>query len=593
MEEVTVSDYIFSTLYEKYGIDTVFTVTGGGAMFLNDSLARNKNITTVFCHHEQACAMAALGYYKETGKPAGVLVTTGCGGTNAITGILDAWQDSSPVVVISGQVNLHQTSFNKDFVRQLGVQEADIISVVRSVTKYSHMVSYKEEISSCIRIAMERCLTGRKGPVWLDVPLDIQSSKVIIKDKIICNNLRDRKVTQEDLLSINGYLQKSERPVFLVGNGCRDNSSLDYIDNLSKKHNIPIVATFLAVDLFSGNENFIGSIGVKGTRASNFTIQNSDLVIAVGTRLSIPTTGYRYDYFARDAKILVIDIDKSEHLKNTVAIEKIYNYRAELFLSNVESKSFDISWLKKCKSWRSKWDMLPQQPNSGNYHGIDLYYFIFCVNSLEDTFSLVSDAGSAYYVSSQFFRPKSLSRYITSGAQADMGFSIPASVGASFANREKKIIAITGDGSFQMNIQELQTIKHYNLPIKIFVWNNNGYLSIKNTQDKFFDGRRFGTDAKTGISFPSVEKICYAYDLKYVKIESENELSTKMKKIMSNQEPVICEVICREDQQILPTIGSVKVGDKIISRPLEDMYPFLEREELRENMIIETIKEEK
>ena len=563
-----VVDYVIDEVY-KVGARHAFTITGGGAMFLNDAVAAHPWITPVCNHHEQASAMAGVAYSKYTGQPSLVCPTTGCGGTNAITGLLDAWQDSVPVIFVSGNVNLHQIS--PPGVRNLGVQEARIIEIVQSITKYAKLIESVDEVEEVVQEALKAASTGRPGPVWIDIPMDIQGKEM-------------------EVFSLQEEIKKAERPLILAGGGitcagiCRD----EFRDFVSKTR-IPIVTTFNAVDLIESDDPyFVGRVGVKGTRAGNFAMQNCDLLLVLGSRLPVPATGYNYKTFAREAKVIVVDIDKDEHSKNTVQIDKFIHSDLKDFFYTKRISTNVPEWQKQCIKWRDEWPIIPAKKSDDS--GIDLYDFTGKLNKYKpDSSVVISDAGSAYYVCSQATGIKGNNRYITSSAQAEMGFTVPACIGAAFAG-SPCVIGVTGDGSVQMNIQELQTIRHHNLPVKLFVWNNSGYLSIRTTQKKFFEGREIGTDEDSGVSFPSLAKIAHAYDIDYVKISDYDSLTPALATIFGDNEPMIIEVMCQKWQEVVPTLQGRKNPDGTISAPpLEDMYPFLSREEFRDNMIVEEV----
>jgi acetolactate synthase-1/2/3 large subunit len=561
-----VADYIIDQVY-KAGAHHIFSVTGGGSMFLNDAVALHKKIIPVFNHHEQASAMSAVAYSKYTNNISAVCVTTGCGGTNTITGILDAWQDSVPVIFISGNVNLNQIA--PKGVRNLGVQEANIVEIVKSITKFSKIIESVDEVENVIQEAIRIATSGRPGPVWIDVPMDIQSQEM-------------------NLFSIDEEIKKSKRPLILAGNGinCAGITKTEFRE-LVHQSKIPVVTSFNAVDLIETDDPYyVGRVGIKGTRAGNFAMQNCDLLLVLGCRLSVPVTAYIYEHFAREAKIIVVDIDADEHSKNTVKIDKFIHSDLKIFLEENKFSSECIEWSDRCLKWREQWPIIPKLPSSDS-EGIDLYDFMRKFNQHKpDESVVVTDTGSAYYVGCQSVKIKGGDRYLTSSSQLDMGFTLPACIGAFFAG-SKNLIGITGDGSFQMNIQELQTIAHHKIPVKIFVWNNDGYLSIRTTQRKYFEGRESGTDSYTGVSFPSIESIAAAYNLKYVKCEKYDNLDEDMVKIFSLNEPVLIEVICQKYQEITPNlVGEKDENGKIKAKPLEDMYPFLSREEFLDNMIV-------
>jgi acetolactate synthase-1/2/3 large subunit len=589
---VRVADYIAKFL-ESRGIKHVFTITGGGAMFLNDGLAKNTNIKGIFNHHEQACAMAAVGYSKVNNQIAVVMPTTGCGGTNTITGVLDAWQDSNKVVFISGNVNKKETTYCSDVpLRKFGVQEANIIDIVKPITKYAVMITNKNSIAYHLEKAFHLCESGRPGPVWIDIPLDIQGSYIDI------NKLDHFFMVEEknniDYSIFEQYLKEAQRPVVIAGYGIHlANAKEDFIKFI-EKYNLPVTFTYLGIDFLpSDHPLYIGRLGTKGDRAGNFAVQNSDLVISLGSSLSVSVTGFRYETFAREAKKFVVDIDENEHKKGTISVDYILKANVKDFLRNcnIEYKNkTNQSWINKCISWRDKWPVF-NETYKDTTKGINIYYFLNELSKKNKPDSItVSDAGSAYYTTSQALQISKQQRYITSGAQADMGFTLPASIGAAVASDSKNIVGITGDGSFQMNIQELQTIVNFNLPIKTFVLNNGGYLSIRNTMDKFFESRYYGTDPKSGLTFPEIEKIAYAYGLPYYRLETSEDLNSKLEEILSLEGYALVEVICPFKQDIVPS-SSAKQNEegKIVSQPLENMFPFLSEEEFNNEMIIKPI----
>jgi acetolactate synthase-1/2/3 large subunit len=594
MQKIRVADVVIKYL-EKLGIKTVFTVTGGGAMFLNDACAGSKIIKTVCNHHEQACAMAAVGYSKMKNCYAATILTTGCGATNSITGLLDAWQDNNPVIFISGQVKRKETTRNaKVPLRQFGVQEADIIQIVKSITKYSVMINKPGDILFCLEKASFEAKNGRPGPVWIDIPLDVQGS-LVDYSCLKRFNAPKRTLPSPTLSQINllkKALAKSKRPIVIAGNGIRLGNSIKEFKDFLTETNIPFVTSYLGVDLLPNNhKQYIGRAGIKGNRAGNFALQNADLVISIGCHLSVSLTGFEYKFFSRDANLFVVDIDKKEHKKNTVKINHFIHSDVNQFFVKFKGKFTFIEWLRTCKKWKEKWPTcLPKYKNDKL---INKYQFIESMQKeLKSNSVVVSDAGSTFYVTSQAFQPIKNQRYITSGAQADMGFTLPAAIGAAFAQKDRMIVGITGDGSFQMNIQELQTLIHYKIPVKLVIWNNDGYLSIRTTQKKFFSGREIGTDKNSGVSFPSTKKIASAYNIPYISSKSIYTLRKNLSKAFSIKGPVIIEIFCPPMQEIIPTASSTKHPDgRMISKPLEDMYPFLSRDEFYDEMIVKPIKE--
>ena len=598
--KMRVADYIAKFIYEQ-GVRDVFMVSGGGMMFLSDGICKHKNLNAVCNHHEQASAYAAVSYSKYSDNLGVAFLTTGCGSTNAVTPLLGAWQDSVPCLFISGQSKRKETIRNSNLkLRQKGVQEADIVAIVESITKYSVMINEPNEIKYHLEKAVYLAKHGRPGPVWLDMPLDVQGA-VIDEDQLNSfdpKELDEIKIipTQKEIDEVRTLLEQAKRPIIIAGHGIRLGKSIKELYILAQKTNIPVVSTFLGVDTFPSTDDlYIGRIGNKGTRSGNFAMQNADLILSLGSRLSVSSTGHEYKLFAREAKVIVVDIDPVEHSKNTICIDKFVQSDVKHFIESLGNckLSFNKSWNETCLKWKKQWPVcLPEYEDSTN--GINLHYFMKIFSSLlKDNSVVLADAGSTFYVASQCIEIDKQRRLITPGGQADMGYSLPSSIGACIANDKKEVLAITGDGSFQMNIQELQTLKHYNLPVKLFVWNNDGYLSIRASQSKFFDNRFIGTDKTSGVSFPEASKIANAYGIKYLKVSDSSDLKEVINEAMMYDGPVLCEVFCIRDQPIVPSASSKKLpSGKMVSKPLEDMFPFLDRDEFYENMLVRPVDED-
>jgi acetolactate synthase-1/2/3 large subunit len=579
---VRVADYV-TTFLESKGVEHVFEVTGGGAMFLNDAVAQS-NLKPIFCHHEQACAMAAVGYTKANNKVSVVIPTTGCGSTNTITGLLDAWQDSHPVMFISGQVNKKDTTYlNSVSLRKLGVQEANIVKIVDSITKYSTMITDAQNIAYELEKAYHMCVSGRPGPVWLDIPLDIQSA--LVDPTQLKHYTPDELVVGTDSINtLKKYLAESKRPIIVAGNGVSLSDTKKEFKQFIETHKIPVAVTFMGIDLLSEDHPlYVGRIGLKGTRAGNFAVANADLIIGLGTSFSIPATGYQYHLFGREAKIVAIDIDQNEHLKNTVKIDEVIvdDLRNVLNTDNLDYVNTNDTWLQKCESWKKKWSVFDRS----DIDQLNMYSFSKKLSETSKDAIVVVDAGSAYYVLAQSLMHN---RILLPSAQGEMGFTIPAAIGAAVAEPQTKVIGVTGEGSFQFNIQELQTIAHNKLPIKLFVLNNGGYLSIRNTQTKFFNKRLSGESEKSGVSFPNLKKIAYAYGIPFTRINNISELNDSLNNILSTNKPHLCEVMCPHNEEIYPTSATLQTDDgKLVSQPLENMAPFLSKDEYENEMIVQ------
>lgn len=596
---IRVADYIANYIHEL-GVRDVFMVSGGGMMFLSDGLALHPDISVTCTHHEQAAAMAAVGYAKYCEGFGVAYVTTGCGGTNAVTGLLDAWQDNVPCLFISGQCKRKETIRTIGLkLRQVGVQEADIIAVVESITKYAIMVSDPKQIAWHLDKAVFLARSGRPGPVWLDIPMDVQGA--MIDETSLVRFAADQEPADyqsepsyTELQAVAELLATAKRPIIVAGQGVRLAGAIPALRRFIETYRIPVVASRLGIDMLpSDHPLFIGRIGNKGDRAGNFAVQNADLVLSLGSRLSVSSTGHEYHTFAREARIVVVDIDPIEHRKNTVRIDRFINADVAAFLKRITlaSPPETSAWTTTCLRWKTQWPVcLPEYADS---ELVNLYYFTDrLTRMMSDKAVVVSDAGSAFYVVAQAGQFTGAQRWVTSGGQADMGYTLPAAVGVSVARNGGEVLAVTGDGSFQMNIQELQTIAHNRLPVKLFVWNNDGYLSIRASQSKFFERRFIGTDSSSGLSFPDTRKIAEAYGLPYFKIALSSELESVLAEVLAHSGPVVCEVMCIRDQEIVPSVASYRKEDgSMVSRPIEDMYPFLDREEFRREMIIAPLPE--
>lgn len=578
----------------NHGIKQVFMVSGGGLLFLTDGLYQSPDIETVCCHHEQAAAMAAVGYARYKGLGC-AYVTTGCGGTNAVTGVLNAWQDNIPCIFISGQCKRKETIRYRNLpIRQLGVQEADIVSIVHPITKYACMLDDPGKALYELEKALFLAKDGRPGPVWLDIPMDVQSALIDL-EHVQHFIPPEPPCWEDDLTELKKELASAKRPVIIAGGGIRLSETCEEFRYFVEKHNIPFVCSRMGTDVLPTLHPLnIGRIGNKGMRSANFTLQNADLVLVLGSRLSVSSTGQEYEYFAREARVHVVDIDEEEHQKNTVHIERFYHMDLRRFFKCMEDMPpVNVSlWTEKCIYWREKYPVCLSEYYKSEL--INVYAFVEELSKqLRADSVIVSDTGSTIYVPPQTLKTStSQQRYITSGAQAEMGFALPAATGVSMADNRREVLVLTGDGGLQMNIQELQTIKHYQLPVKLFVWNNNGYLSIRASQDKLCNGRKIGTDPSNGVSFPDLEKIAWAYGLKYVRIPNTASIAGGIRETLQYSGPVVCEVMCIPNQRIIPAVEArVREDGTLASSPLEDMSPFLPRDEFLSEMIIKPVSE--
>tara|TARA_Y100000590_G_scaffold432034_1_gene547565 strand:+ start:5061 stop:6857 length:1797 start_codon:yes stop_codon:yes gene_type:complete len=596
-----VADFVAKFIFEDLKVKHVFTLTGAGIMHLTDGLACNKELKTICPHHEQTSSMALEAYSRATENFGVGLFTTGPGSTNAITGLAGAWQDSVPCLFISGQVKKSEASSlaNVKNLRQFGVQELDIIPIVKSITKYATTVTKPEDIRYELEKAVHIAKSGRPGPVWLEIPMDIQSAQITGDLKKYDDLNEDENIiSNEKINDVLNCLKNAKRPVIISGQGIRISKSISNLLEFVKLLNIPVVTPYLGIDTINHNEKFfIGKTGVKGERAANLAMQNADLIISIGSSLHVSVIGYDYKQFARAAKKIVVDIDEISHKKKTIDIDLFIKGDAKNFLEKLLIKCNKTipnnykKWLERCNEWKTKYPTcLPEYKNSKDK--INSYYFIdqVCKNSSSNDI-FVADAGGTFYAVSQVIAlTKPNQRYIPSSAMATMGYSLPAAIGISVASNDR-VIAFTGDGSLQQNIQEFQTLIEYNLPVKLFVLNNDGYHSIRTSQTNYFKKRYIGESSISGISFPDTIKVANAYGLKTFRISKSEEIDTIIKQVLEFNGPVICEVMTIREQEIIPTVASrVNEDGSMSSRPLEDMYPFLDRKEYEDNMFIEKIE---
>ncbi|OHB35588.1 MAG: hypothetical protein A2Y09_10170 [Planctomycetes bacterium GWA2_39_15] len=592
---------MFSFIAEL-GVREVFAVCGGAAMHLVDSLGMNKNLKYIATHHEQAAAMAAEGYARITGKPGVVLVTSGPGGTNTITGVCGAWIDSIPVIFISGQVTT-DTLIGDTGLRQFGIQEVDIAKLVKPITKYAVTVTDPNLIKYHMQKSIYLATNGRQGPVWLDIPLDIQSRLINLNNLVSFNPDEFVQINRQSLLKTQvaecvKLLQGARRPIIIIGYGIRLAKAEKEFQQLIERLRIPIVSSWTTSDLVPTNhELYVDRSGIFGGRAGNFAVQNADLLLIIGSRMSIPQVGYNYRNFAREAKKIIIDIDEVELKKPSTKPDIPIKADAKEFmvemLRQVEEETVPLEichWLQRCQHWKAKYPVvLPEYRE--NKESVNSFYFIDILSEkLGNDAVVVTDMGTSFTCTMQAFKTKAGQRLFTSSGHASMGFGLPGAIGACFANGRKKTICISGDGGLQMNIQELQTLVHYKLPIILFVLNNGGYLTIKLMQQNHF-GRYVGSDASSGLSCPDIIKVANAYGIKAERILNNDELHEKIDNVLAQDGPFICEIIMPEDQPLIPRVSSLKKPDgTIVSKPLEDLFPFLSREEFMENMIVKPIE---
>ena len=592
-----VAQYIADFLV-KQGVTDVFTVTGGGAMHLNDAIGHKEGLNSVYNHHEQACSIAAEGYARATGKVAAVCVTSGPGGTNAITGVLGGWQDSIPMFIISGQVKRETTTWSTDVpLRQLGDQEFQIVDTVKTMTKYAHMVTVPEEIRYHLEKAWYLCMHGRKGPVWLDIPLDVQAAPIETEslqgfDPSELDGKEDPKYDNTKTAEIMDRIVKAKRPVVLAGTGIRLGDAHKEFLQLIDKLGIPVVTAWNAHDvLWDTHPLYCGRPGTVGTRGGNFVVQNSDLLLVLGCRLNIRQISYNYRDFAKNAYKIVIDIDEAELRKPTVQVDlpihaDVKDVMNELLAAEYAGASEEQKeWLAWARGINQKYPA-----TLSSYYEktspINPYVFITKLSEkLAEGDHIICGNGSACVITFQAAEIKPRQRMFTNSGCAAMGYGFPAAVGVAVARKGKRVICLDGDGSFQMNLQELQTVVYNHLNIKLIIINNNGYHSIRQTQTNLFKGEPLvGVCDGNGLSFPNFERLAYAYGLPYVKIDSLNNVDAGLDTLLGQEGPVFCEVVVDETQNFEPKLSSKVLPDgRIVSPSIDDMYPFLPREEYEAN----------
>lgn len=592
---IKVSDYVIKRL-EETGAEHMFMLPGGGAMHLNDSLGKSEKIQFVCCMHEQACSIAAEAYARVNNKIGLLMVTTGPGGTNALTGVAGAYLESTPMFVVSGQVK-RMDMINGQGLRQQGMQELDIISVVASITKYAALVDDPMMIRYHIERALYEATHGRKGPVWLDIPLDVQATVVDENELIGYVPLPEMKNThlEKQVLQVINLLNQSERPVLMAGNGIRLSDGISEFEELAEILNIPVLTTWNGIDLMEEtNPLYYGRPGGLGHRYANFMQQNSDFFLSIGARLNLLQTGYNFDGFAREATKVMVDIDNAELHKINVRPDLPICADAKEFMQLLIKHKDKIlrkdrqEWFAYGNRLKEKYPIvLPEYWEQKEK--VNTYCLLETISKYmsENDVYVSGSSGSCIDISMQTFRVKKGQRVFCTKGLASMGYGLPSTIGACLASGGKMTVGVNGDGGFVMNIQELETLSRLNLPIKIFVLSNRGYGAINATQTNLFAGHLVACTENSGLSIPPIAKIAQAYGLKTVTIENNNELDTKVKEVFDYAGPVICEVMTPLELTAFPKQVSYKRSDgQMESKPLEYMNPPLSEEEMTENMII-------
>ena len=604
--KIRLADYVADFLVEN-GITDCFTVTGGGAMHLNDALGHKNGLRSIYNHHEQACAIAAEAYARINNKIAAVCVTTGPGGTNAITGVIGGWLDSVPMLIISGQVRYDTSKRGMGLgIRAGGDQEFDITEAVACMTKYCEMIEDPKRIRYALEKALYLATTGRPGPCWIDIPVNfqgclIETDELISFDPAAEENDQAPKIDVATVDAVIEKIKNAERPVLYAGNGVRLAGGFEVFERVVRKLNIPVVTGWDNIDMMADDDAlYVGRGGIMGDRAGNFAVQNSDLVLAVGNRLSIRQVGYNWQTWAREAFVIMVDVDAEELKKPTLHVEMPIHADAKDFLTVLEQRLGDgvlfaeNGWQEDCRGWKKNYPVV--LPKHYEWKGLaNPYAFVKKLSDrLPEGYTTVVGNGTACVVGSHGYTIKKGQRFIINSAVASMGYDLPAAVGVCVSLDKQEIVCLTGDGSIQMNLQELQTILTNKLPIKICVINNDGYHSIRQTQTNLF-----GNHTKVGIgpesndlSFPSLEKLAWAYGYPYASCKSNDEIDAALDKAFSTEGAFIVEAFVDPTQFFEPKSSTKRLPDgTLVSPPLEDLAPFLDREELKSIMKIPMMEE--
>jgi acetolactate synthase-1/2/3 large subunit len=594
------SDYVFQFI-AKLGVKHIFMLSGGGAMHLVDSVGRNKKLTYICNLHEQACAIAADAYSQYTNSLGVALVTTGPGGTNTLTGVAGAWLDSTPMLIISGQVK-RADGIGASGVRQMGFQEINIIDLVSPITKYAVTVMDPERIRYELGKAVYLAKHGRPGPVWIDIPLDVQAAQVQENDLAefipeVAHSQPDQSEASlpEKVSQAIALLNKAERPVILAGNGIRLSDAQDDFLALIEKLGIPVLTTWKAADFLPEDHPlFVGRPGASGQRGANFTQQNADWLMILGARMDFGQTAYSHETFARGARKIMVDIDPAEIQKLKMKIDVPVCADTGDFIREFHGQHHKIAkteypeWLRACRAWQKKYPVvLPeywrQRQFVNDYVLIDVLSDELKPNDL----LIPGSSGACSERTMQAIRVKAGQRIFNSQGLGSMGFGIPAAIGGCLASRKKRTVCIEGDGGFIMNIQELETVKRLNLPIKFFVLNNGGYVSIQTTQKNYFDSYYVGSSAASGLTLPDITSVAKSFGLATARLKSHYHIREKIREILQMKGPVVCEVMVSPDQITAPRVSSKQRQDgSMVSMPMEDLWPFLDRKEFEANMMM-------
>lgn len=568
------SDYVIQFLRDKYKVDTIFTVSGGGCIFLIDSLGSTDGVKYIATHHEQAAAIAAEGYARINNKIGACLVTSGPGGTNVITGTLCSWLDSIPVIVISGQVNKEMTTNHRNLrLRQLGDQEFNIVDSVKNMTKYAIQVNNPHEIRFHLEKACSMALSGRPGPVWVDIPLDVQSADIDPNQlKGFIDTIETPKPPRKDIEEIVEKWSKAKKPLLIVGNGVRLGNAIPELKELLFKTNVPVITAVNGNDIVNNDyEQYYGRFGTHAQICANTLLSECDFLLSIGSRLYVRQIGYNFQEFAKQAYRVYVDIDLEELNKPTIFPNKPIHSDSKEFIKELLKKELpktQTKWIDDCNRMKETPKVLQRHRDMKDY--VSHYAFIEKLSELLPVdHHVVTSDGSANVVTMQVLELKGEQRLFTNTGCAPMGYGLPAALGAS---TNHKIVCIEGDGSLHLNVHELQTMKHYNLPLKLILLNNDGYLSIKISQNSFFKGRYVASEKNSGVSFPNFKKLINAYDIPYCCIKNNEEIDIVLEKFLKQEGPSVCEVFtCPNEYHEPKVVAKLDANGKFIPGKLKDI----------------------
>lgn len=591
------SDYVVQTLAD-WGVRHIFMMTGGGAMHLNDSIGGEHRIHYICVHHEQVAGMAAEGYARITNRPGVLNVTTGPGGINALNGVFGAWTDSIPLLVLSGQVKREtcMATAGARSLRQLGDQEVDIVSMVKGITKYSVLVENPADIRYHLEKAWHLAQTGRPGPCWLDIPIDVQSAQIDPSalhgyDPAEDDVAWDLEAIRQQCATVARRIAQASRPVLMAGTGVRLSGSLDEFEALIRKLRIPVTTAWTHDLITSDDELYCGRPGTIGDRAGNFTVQNSDLVLVLGSRLNIRQVSYNWKAFAHGAFKIQVDVDPAELDKPLVKPDLGIACDLRIFLPELRRAlaaqgyaPHHTEWLQWCRTRVARYPVVQERQRQSRGK-LNPYHFMEMLSAmLQEGDAVVCGNASACILPYQVMQIKRGQRLISNSGSASMGYDLPAAIGVAVAREGRRVICLAGDGSLQLNIQDLQTVVHHRLPVKLFVLNNGGYLSIRSTQTNFF-GRVMGESGASGVSFPDYVKVGNAYGIPSLRVASADQME-QVRQALEADGPVLIDVMLDPRQEFEPRSRSKVLPDgKIVSPALEDMYPFLPADEMADNTV--------